>query len=337
MKTYYLAKNPFLLFFLKICDSILPKVPSKKLEHPKKILLTNLAHMGDVVITTSVLEPLKKRYPGVEIGFLVASFSKGVLEEHPLISHIHIFDHWKLNRASFSFWKKIFLYFKTKKQAIQEIKRVNYDAAIDLYPYFPNASWILFRTGISCRVGYTSGGFGSLFTDPVSWEEKTQSIARYQADLLGIQEEVFPSLKEEPFEVPEAFAILHMGTGDPKREVEAAVWKRTIEYFAQNNYPVFLTGRGKREKERIEQLIAEVGYGTSLCDQLTWKQLVFLIQKAKLMISTETVVMHIASCFKTPNIIVSPHLQRLWTPDNPCCSVIEEKNIIKKLQEVLTP
>jgi ADP-heptose:LPS heptosyltransferase len=322
-----------LLTFLKGCDTFLSQVPLKKLESPKKILLANLAHMGDVVTATSVLKPLKKIYPEAEIGFLIGSGSKDVLEGNPLVSKLHVVDHWKLNRSFLSFPQKVFRYFEMKKKAIQEIQATNYDCAIDLYPYFPNAIHLLSKTEIPCRVGYTSGGFGPLLTDPFLWIEKSQSITHYYADLLGIKEDLFPFLIGEPFDLPEAFVVLHVGSGNPKKEQPFTVWKRVIEYFARRHYPLFLTGRGCREKENIDKLIDQTGYGVSLCDQLTWKQLVFSIQKAKLMVSTDTVVMHIASSFKTPNLVLAPNLQRLWKPDNPFCRSVEGKNIIQVLQE----
>lgn len=336
----YLAKNPLLLFYLKTFDAILPKSTETTLYKPKKILLSNLAHMGDLVVATSILPPLRKLYPEAEIGFLLGSWSKDVVDGHPLVSKIHIADHWKHNRSHIPLWKKVSRYLETREKAIQEIQEERYDWAIDLYPYFPNAIPLMWRAEIPCRIGYTSGGFGPLLTHPKLWEDKDQSMARYHCDLLGIEEEVLPSLEYE--EISEAvgdFAIIHIGTGAKAKEWSLHKWKKVLEYFAQKNYPVFLTGKGPREQRQIDRLIAEASHGTSLCSALTWKQLVFLVQKAKLVVSVETAILHVASFAKTPNIVVSPGIQRVWRPENPACRVIEShasvEVVIQQIEEVI--
>lgn len=331
----YLAKNPLLLTYLKTCDLLLPKSPQKRLTTPKKLLLSNIAHMGDVVVASSILVPLKSKYPNLEIGFLLGSWSKNVLEGNPLISKLYIFDHWKLNRSSETPFQKAIKHFKTSQRAIQEIREEGYDTAVELYSYFPNAIPLLARSSIPCRVGYTSGGFGSLLTDPIAWHDHPQSMARYHADLFKIKQLYPPSLIAEPLALPNYYAVLHIGTGDRNREQPFSFWKRILECFAQKNYPVFLTGKGSREKKEILKLISLCKYGVNLCDQLSWKQLVFLIQNAKLLVSLETVVSHIASGFMTPHLLFAPRLQRVWKPDNERCLVVDEKNIIKNLEEVL--
>lgn len=329
----YLVNNPFLLTFLKTCDAFLPKAASKKIDNPKKLLLANLAHLGDLVVSTGVIESLKEAYPHLEIGFVLGSWSREVIEGHPLVTHIHLFDHWKLNRSSLPFYRKILQHFETRRQALKEIKALGYDTAIDLYPYFPNAISLLSLASIPCRIGYISGGFGSLLTDPHPWCEKDQSMAQYQGDLLSFSQKP-PSLLSDPFPLPHEYIVIHMGAGTPHKEQSVDLWKKILEYFSKKNCCVVLTGKGEKEHRNIQKLCKLYPYGINLCDQLTWKQLVALIQNAKLVISVDTVVMHIASFSQTPNFILAPHLQRMWKPDNSNSVVVNEDNIIKNIEEM---
>ena len=117
-------------FFLRIIHFRFrepPSIPS----HPKKILLSNLAHFGDVVIATTVLPILSSRFPGVKIAFLGGSkVAPLVLEHHPLISKIHTYDHWVFElkkgarRSIFHQCKAALHHFIQKRAFLRELRRV---------------------------------------------------------------------------------------------------------------------------------------------------------------------------------------------------------------------
>ena len=132
-------------FFLSISRIFRRKNP-KNLSVPRKILLSNGAHLGDVLLSTGILRLLREIFPDIQIGFLAASWSRQILLNHPLLDHLHTVDHWKLNRSRASLREKVLHYMRTSDIAGIEIKNIGYDVAIDLYPYFPNN--IPFRVSI---------------------------------------------------------------------------------------------------------------------------------------------------------------------------------------------
>lgn len=56
--------------------------------HPKRILVTQLQHHGDVLLTTPVFAALKRHFPGVEIDAMVFAESAPVIAANPDLSHI---------------------------------------------------------------------------------------------------------------------------------------------------------------------------------------------------------------------------------------------------------
>src|SRR5579864_9028118 len=64
---------------------------------PTRILLLNGAHIGDVVIASSVIPILRSAYPDAEIGMLVGTWSQMVVNNHPELTYTHYVDHWRLN------------------------------------------------------------------------------------------------------------------------------------------------------------------------------------------------------------------------------------------------
>ena len=53
-----------------------------------RILVTRLRFLGDIVMTTPVVEALKERYPGAQIYYLAGSAYADVLEGNPFLEGI---------------------------------------------------------------------------------------------------------------------------------------------------------------------------------------------------------------------------------------------------------
>jgi ADP-heptose:LPS heptosyltransferase len=53
--------------------------------HPRRVLVTQLRRLGDVVLTTALLEDLRRAFPGTAVDFLVGDRAAPLLEHHPLI------------------------------------------------------------------------------------------------------------------------------------------------------------------------------------------------------------------------------------------------------------
>ncbi len=307
MASKYYVNDWFGKVVLYLFDLFLPK--AKKREIPsnfKSILISNIAHLGDVVLSTAVLEPIKKTYPHVKIGFLVSSSSKQVIEGHPLIDHIHTFDHWKFRRGKSSRFK-----------AIREIRKMKYDIAIDLYVYYPNAITLFWLAGIPIRIGYRSGGAGPLLTHYLDRSDK--HILEYHFDLLKfLSIDTFgkPSLPEKAFPIPkEEYIVVHMGDPTSPKSLPKEKWRELLKPYAGTQ--LVFTGYGKRENHQD-------GEGINLCNKISFQELVYLIKHCKLLLSIDSVPSHIAACFEKPCIIIfrETHTLEQWKPLNPNAEIL---------------
>jgi hypothetical protein len=107
MRGRYFVRHPAFNALFRIMDSaarlVLKWVPRPSCAtdrlQVRKILIANGAHLGDIVLATSVLPALKQRFPGAQLGMLVGSWSRPVIDQHPLLDWIHTVDHWKASRA----------------------------------------------------------------------------------------------------------------------------------------------------------------------------------------------------------------------------------------------
>ncbi|MBY0529295.1 MAG: glycosyltransferase family 9 protein [Rhabdochlamydiaceae bacterium] len=336
MSRQYLVQNKIALLFLRTIDRSLSffnfiKRCFGRKNSPldasclNKILICNLAHMGDVVMSTAFISEIKKQHPNSKIGVLLATWSRAIVSNLPLVDHVHVLDHWKLNRSSLSMPKKIWHYIKQRRKVIKEIQLQHYEMSIDLYPYFPNAIPIVWRGKIPMRLGYTSGGFGPLLTHSLEWVETSHSMIDDQLNLLKllggiVSKGAKPVLSTtSSVSTSKNYLVFHMGAGLDIKEWPENKWKTVLEHFTEMGYDVYFTGKGTAHKAAIQRVMQGVDRAVDFSDVLNWNDFVSVIRYAKLLISVDSVSGHIASAFDVPTVSLFTGMNCLskWKPVNP--------------------
>ena len=345
----YLRRTPVFNLILFVLDVLLICLPKRRGKDngqpPARILLANGAHMGDVVMSTSVLPILKAAYPAAQIGFLVGSWSRAIVADHPMIDFVHTVDHWRLNREEIALHRKIRCYWTTRRNALREIKRREYDIAIDLYTCYPNSIPLLWQARIPSRIGFISSGFGPLLTSGVSFPNVRKHETHYQADLLrclsiddrylGEQRSVLPEPGPDAMQevcdllnvkslVAARYRVIHMGSGLPAKEWPIESWRALVKWLAEDRVPVLLTGLGQRETENIEQ----VAQGLPICvpapGKLSWQGYLAAIRYAELLYCTDSLAGHLAAVFEVPCIVIYAGITApdRWGPISAVCQVL---------------
>jgi ADP-heptose:LPS heptosyltransferase len=357
----YSIRNPGINFLFRAMDAFLRLfVLSRKGQAtpaaPKRILISDIVHLGDVIMATALLPVLKSAYPQARIGFLVGSWSQSIVENHPLVDEVHILDHWMHNRAAISKRKKILHYLRTRQKALRQIRAARYDVAFDLYWNFPNTLPLLWQAKIPMRVGYESGGFGPLATHALEFGDKRLHAAQRFLDLLkrlpriktvlegaDLQlHPILPSLSEQDlvseqdpgiaaFEVEmrtaglwgKDYLVCHVGAADSFRDWTSSRWRELAELLIAQGYPLLFTGSGPKDEARIHEIQDGLSGCVNLCGRLPWSGFVAAIAGARLLICVDTVAGHIAAATKTPcAVITAGRWPYLWRPLGPKTRVL---------------
>ena len=334
-KKKYLVKNKWLylgLFFVDFFTFFLKKKTSKNIfKNIKKILISNIAHLGDVTIATGILPILKEVYPNIKIGFLCSSFTQDILKNHPLVDKIYTFDHFKLSRKNISIFEKIKIHFNSKCKAVKEISEENYDLAVDLYHYFPNSSHLLYKTKIPHRIGYSSGGFSNFFTKKVSYANFNKNISSLNLNLLGCFNRWFlmygnprPSLNliksslsalHEGSKLRDYF-IIHMGSGDQNKEPALHFWKKLINDAKIGSCKGCFTGKGEKENKNINLIIQNSANFLDFSNKLDFYQLINFVKNSRFVICVDSFILHVAHAFnkKTVCLFSDINNSEKWCP-----------------------
>jgi ADP-heptose:LPS heptosyltransferase len=301
---------------------------------PRRLLLSNAGHLGDVIITTALLPVLHHYFPGIEIGILIGSHSQSVVKGHPLITRVHVLDHWYLRRDVVSMSEKLTQYYVFDRgKAIRELSTCAYDVAIDVRAWFPNFISVLSRVKIPISIGFNRMGLGRLLTHPCEHRYDRRHELEYQFELLkfiGVERSslwlaqpslppILPAAISEAKAVVgnlERYHVLHMAASTSTRDWPFERWKMLALSLVDRGITPVLTGYGPRDAAMNARIAYAVPGCVDACDRLSWNGLVAMIAGAELVYSVETSVGHVAAALKRPVVAIYGGMAdpRHWKP-----------------------
>jgi len=291
----------------------------------RRILIIKPSSFGDVLHALPVLNGLRTRFPHAKISWLVSTACAGLLEGHPALDDIILFDRKRFGRIGRNLRVTMeFLEF------IQSLRRKQFDLVIDLQGLFRSGffAWI---SGASVRIGFASAReFAWLFYNHRLRPEHPDIHAVHQNYLAGqilgfdnlpirfdihvqqaAREEARVILEQNGIQPNESFVLLA-----PTTRWETKIWP--AEYFAavgrwiqeQYQLPVVVTG-GPDEKDITSNVAKQIGgLAVDVAGKINIPQLTALVESARLIITNDSGPMHLAAALNTPLIAI-------YGPTNP--------------------
>lgn len=268
----------------------------------ERILIVKLSARGDVLRTTSILEPLKRRFPASEVTWLVDAVSAPLLENIAEIDRIWIKDVESLARL--------------------HVEEFDIVCNMDLSPgscalaSIPKSSerrgFILNRNGRVAPVDSRGEPLMALSLRDDLKKANQKTYQRLMLELLGLpepagkiivnlsdQEREFACLFAKSIGLPEKKPIFGINVGAGGRWQNKA-WKRDhllrlIQQLDERYHsPILLLG-GKEEQERIQWFLDNSGIPlfTSGTDN-TLRQFMAIMSLCDLVVTGDTMALHIA-------------------------------------------
>src|SRR4051794_25682166 len=145
--------------------------PARRVESPGRILVVQLDHLGDAVLTSPLLARLRAAYPDATIDVLASPSNVEVFESNPNVDHVRLAArnwfarrrrHWALGTAVWELGRRL--------------RGAGYDLGIDVRGDVLSVI-VLTLAGIPRRVGWAMGGGGFLLTDVAEWVPRRHEVA----------------------------------------------------------------------------------------------------------------------------------------------------------------
>ena len=258
-----------------------------------KFLIIRFSSIGDIVLTSPVIRCLKKQVPDAEIHFLVKDSFRSVVEFNPYIDKIHVLAHsWEL--------------------MIEELKTENYDYIIDLHHNVRtlkvkqalNAkSFSFYKLNVEKYI-YTSLKINILpKIHIVNRYLKTVESFNVKNDGAGLDYFVSPKEEIKKEDIPAShhagYIACAIGAAHFTKRWPVHKWK---EFCEKMDHPLILLG-GKEDAANGDEIASTDTIKIyNACGKFSINESADLVKKAKIVISNDTGIMHIAAAYKRPVI-----------------------------------
>ncbi len=260
-----------------------------------KFLIIRFSSIGDIVITTPVIRCLKQQVPDAEVHFLTKQNFKSIVEHNPYVDKIMLLEH------SFELM-------------IHELQQENYDYIIDLHH---NIRTLRIKRALKGK----SYSFNKLNIHKwvrtalrINILPKVHIVDRYLATVkhFGVKNDgqgldYFIPEKDEvkPADLPTSHKFGYIGVviGAAHNTKKLPIHKLK-ELCSKINHPIILLG-GPEDRTAGDEIasVDEIKIYNA-CGKFNLNESADLVKKAKVIISHDTGLMHIAAAFKKTIISV---------------------------------
>ncbi|MEK7818650.1 MAG: lipopolysaccharide heptosyltransferase II [Bacteroidota bacterium] len=275
-----------------------------------KILLIKLRAIGDIILSTPVIENLRLEYPQAKIDVLVEKFAMPVLESNPFINKILVFD--KKIDSSFGLIKKV--------------RNEKYDLVIDLFGN-PRTALITFLSGAKKRVGFDfrfrSYAYNILVNPKgneihniefnldslrkINIPIKTNEPKYYLSE--NISDEI-KNWKNENINANDLKIGINAGGGWEIKQWKSESFAKLSDKLVENYSAKIFLFWGPNEFEIVKNISDKMKNKCVLIPKTNLNELAFIIKEMNLIISNDSGPMHISSALNLPTL-------GIYGPTNP--------------------
>ena len=290
----------------------------KMTEQFKKILIIKPSALGDIIQALPALCCLSESFPDAQIDWFVRPEYAALLENHPCIHNLVIFDRKKLGK----WWYKPDA-FKEFIRLIRQLRQAKYDIVFDFQGRFRSAIFAWF-SGCKKRIGPapTQELTGIFYTQKIKQTPFSVHLVDYFLDMVctagakrGQADFGLNPDKQAAAEMrniltsnkanPDNYAVLV-----PAATVDAKRWP--VENFAaladmlRKKYQCSIIAVGVESEKAIVRELETLAAASivNLAGKTDIKKLIALLAGAKVVVSNDTGPAHIAAALDVPMVII---------------------------------
>ncbi|KAA6465389.1 glycosyltransferase family 9 protein [Acidobacteria bacterium AB60] len=305
--------------------------PMRRATKPVKIFVLRNNDLGDVAVITPLFQALKNQFPDAQIVVGVCTASKDILKHNPYVSEVADCNAPWHNHRSPGKSLTAALGYIFRSPEVKKLQTYKFDIGIDVLGS-PFGSILMMRLRIPIRLGRK--GYAGGHTGATAYLENTttESVAK---GVLGFASLLSPNAKLESDTKPQLFLspdevekarhtwqemgwncgksgpriVFAPGAGVPAKQWPAEHFAALAKRLSPQFCGCIL---GSREDYEAGELIREASREwTNKCGSVTIRDSMALISLADLLVCNSSFVMHVASGFNKPSVVV---LTRILDP-----------------------
>lgn len=289
---------------------------------PRRILVVQLDHLGDAILSTGLLHALRWAHPQACIDVLAAPWNRAVFDACAAVDRVHVAPAARFARETGGGPGRLG-WIVALLRCGWRLRRRRYDLALDIRGELPHAL-LLWLSGARRRVGWRAGGGGFLLTDSPAWVSDRHEVESRAALLRAagvachpaqLAPRVAPSDAARRWVAqqcvahdahrssrPRPLVVLHLGAGTPAKRWPAAHWRQLASRLLQQyDARVVLVGTHD-DRRAADEVVAGLPAGEVLdwTGRLDFDELAALLQRADVVVGSDSAPAHLASAVDTP-------------------------------------
>jgi ADP-heptose:LPS heptosyltransferase len=268
-----------------------------------QILFIQLGRIGDMILATPLFRAIKEKYPDAEIHVLAGRHNYPIIKDNPRISRIIVFEKSPLKMI----------------QTILTIRETKYEYLIDPKDHHSTESRFIARIAMADRkIGY-NGNKAQLYDFSIPahignsgrhYIEKCFNSLKFLSifmDEIVPRPELFTSTDSDKYvesflarENLRDFILINISASRGTKLYVQEKWEIVINHLISRGSRVVITF-APTEKKFAEELFQKCKE-LVLFNSRSINDVISLVKKAKILITPDTSLVHIASAFNTPLI-----------------------------------
>lgn len=292
---------------------------------PKKILVIQLRQLGDVILTTPAIRPLKERFPEAVISFLTEKNAYDILSGNPYLDEIITIK----RKATIS----------EQLNTIMGIRKKRFDLVLDFMSN-PRTTYISLFSGAKVTVAYDTSIRRLLYT--VNVKPAGDYVVDHKLSMLrpfGIEGADNTPYMHVPQEAREQAASFLDSKGVEDNDflvcIDATHRRATRrwagKWFAEvadrlkekyNAKVVFLWGPGEREE--VEGIMSMCRHRHIIDTGTDIKGLAALLKRANLLVGNCSFPRHVAASQGTPTLVIHGATGEEWKHPAPIHRIVRK-------------
>ena len=271
----------------------------------KKFLIIQTASLGDVILSTPIIEKLHHFYPKARIDFLLKYGYEGVLRRHPYLHHVMV-------------WDKTDKKYEHLAELIRMVREAKYDAVINVQR-FASSGLITALSGAGQRIGFSKNPFSLFFSRRVKHQIGIEKSNPHEIERnLKLIEEITDASTNFPIKLypgkQDYAKVSQFKTKQYITVAPASLWftkqfpkEKWIEFVSvlDKDLMVYFLGSPK-EQQLCDEIIAAAKHANSLnlAGKLSFLESTALLKDARMNYVNDSAPMHLASAINAPTTAV---------------------------------
>jgi heptosyltransferase II len=270
----------------------------------KKILIIQTASLGDVILSTPLIEKLNHFYPDSIIDFLLKYGNENILRYHPFVHKVIV-------------WDKSEKKYKHLYQLIKVIRERKYDMVINVHR-FASSGLITAFSGASIKVGFNKNPFSIFFSKRIKHKigrgenflhesERNLKLIEGLTNSDKYPVKLYPS-KQDYAKVSQyktrQFITIAPGSLWFTKQLPEEKWVEFVKSVDEELVVYFLGSPS--EKDLCDRIIKSSGHknNINLAGKFSFLESAALMQDAKMNYVNDSAPMHLASGVNAPTTAI---------------------------------